>query len=206
MSAAKRIQLLSDSEIADIYNRPDFNSDERELYFSIHDAREIDLLNRYSNIKTRVYFILQLGYFKAKQQFYKFNLEEVRVDVEYVLHYYNYDTKSDLSGQISRDYFAQQKKNIIELFDYKEWTPEYTNQIKSHICELIRYYPKSHGALRQLLNYFDNNKIIIPSYRTMQDMFTAAFVEEENRLSKLISEIPDDKKKICNPSRAITLQ
>lgn len=81
--ATKRIQLLSGYEIADIYNRPDFNNDERELYFSINDKRELDLLNQYSNIKTRVYFILQIGYFKAKQQFYKFNLEDVITDAKY---------------------------------------------------------------------------------------------------------------------------
>jgi len=91
MGATKRIQLLSDSEIADVYNRPDFNDDERELYFSVNEEREIDLLNRYSNIKTCVYFILQLGYFKAKQQFYKFNLKDVITDVEYVMSYSVHD-------------------------------------------------------------------------------------------------------------------
>ena len=189
MGVTKRIQLLSDSEIADIYNRPDFNNDERELYFSINDEREIDLLNRYSNIKTRVYFILQLGYFKAKQQFYKFNLEDVITDVEYVMSYYCFDTKSNLTGQISRDVIIQQKKDVLNLFDYKEWSSEYLDRVKSHICELIRFYPKSHGAVRQLLNYFDNTKITVPSYRTIQDMFTAAYSIEEDRINKLISTI-----------------
>jgi hypothetical protein len=111
MGATKRIQLLSDSEIADIYNRPDFNNDERELYFSINDEREIDLLNRYSNIKTRVYFILQLGYFKAKQQFYKFNLEDVISDVEYVMSYHCFDTKIKLNrSDIARRYYSTEKR------------------------------------------------------------------------------------------------
>ena len=35
--ATKRIQLLSEPEIADIYNRPDFNNDERELYIERRD-------------------------------------------------------------------------------------------------------------------------------------------------------------------------
>ncbi len=195
MAVTKRIQLLSDSEIADIYNRPDFNNDERELYFSIHDEIELALLNQYSNIKTRVYFILQLGYFKAKQQFYKFRLEDVIADIEYVMSYYCFDTKSNLTGQISRDVIIQQKKNILKFFNYKEWSSEYIESVKSHICELIRFYPKSHGAVRQLLNYFENKKIIIPSYRTIQDMFTAAYSIEEDRINKLIDKIPNDQLK-----------
>jgi TnpA family transposase len=193
--ATKRIQLLSEPEIADIYNRPDFNNDERELYFSIIDKQELALLNRYSNVKTRVYFILQLSYFKAKQQFYKFNLEDVITDVEYVISYYCFDTKSNLIGQISRDIIIQQKKDILDFFGYNEWSSEYIDCVKSHICELIRFYPKSHGAVRQLLNYFENKKIIFPSYRTIQDMFTAAYSIEEGRINKLVSTIPDEQLK-----------
>lgn len=193
--ATKRIQLLSDSEISDIYNRPDFNNDERELYFSINDGKELALLNQYPNIKTRVYFILQLGYFKAKQQFYKFNLEDVITDFEYVMFYYCFDTKSNLIGQISRDVITQQKKGILNLFNYKEWSSEYVERVKLHICELIRFYPKSHGAIRQLLNYFDNKKIIVPSYRTIQDLFTAAYSIEEDRINKIIFTIPNDQLK-----------
>jgi hypothetical protein len=83
----------------------------------------------------------------------------------------------------------------LNLFDYKEWSSEYLDRVRSHICALIRFYPKSHGAVRQLLNYFDNTKITIPSYRIIQDMFTAAYSIEEDRINKLIFTIHDDQLK-----------
>src|SRR5258708_3000378 len=114
----KHIHLLSEAEIPDLYNRPDFNCDERELYLTINEERELDILNHYSNTKTRIYFILQLGYFKAKHQFFEFELEEASADVEYVLSHFPPVTDTILSGRISRNYISQQKNDILLLFGY----------------------------------------------------------------------------------------
>ncbi|NJR65276.1 MAG: DUF4158 domain-containing protein, partial [Leptolyngbyaceae cyanobacterium CRU_2_3] len=72
MDELKRIQLLTDAEISDLYDRPDFNKEEREFFFTLNQAEE-KLLTHYRNARTQVYFILQLGYFKAKQQFFDIN-------------------------------------------------------------------------------------------------------------------------------------
>lgn len=190
----KRITLLSEIEITDLYSRPDFNQHEKELYFTLNE-REHLILNQYSSIKTRIYFILQLGYFKAKQQFFKFDLADVETDVAYITSHFFSNTKIIMSGRISRDYISQQKNDILQLFDYQDWSPKYQSQIELHICELIRYYPRGHSALRQLLCYFDKQQIVIPSYRKLQDMFTTAYSIEENRLNQLILLIPDHKQK-----------
>jgi TnpA family transposase len=55
---------------------------------------------------------------------------------------------------------------------------------------LLRYYPKGHSAFRQLLAYFDHQKIIIPSYTTLQDIFSRAFADEEKRLNAVIASMP----------------
>ncbi|CAO5682397.1 MAG: hypothetical protein HEEMFOPI_01654 [Holosporales bacterium] len=65
--------------------------------------------------------------------------------------------------------------------------------IEDHTCELLRYYPKIHDTFRQLLTYFDNQRIIIPTYRHLQDMLTKAISREEKRLTQIISLIPKDK-------------
>lgn len=194
MPNAEHICLLSEAEITDLYARPDFNSNEQRLYFTLNE-HETGLLNRYSNTKTRVYFILQLGYFKAKHQFFKFAFADARTDVEYILANFFKNAEIALSGQISRDYISQQKNDILILFGYKEGTPKYKPQIESHIGELLKFYPKGHSALRQLFGYLDNQQIVLPSYRTLQDMFTAAFSAEEERLNLIILSIPENQQK-----------
>ena len=84
MNNIKRIYLLPDAEIDDLYERPIFNKNEQLLYFEMTQA-ELDVLEQFRNLKTKVYLILQLSYFKAKNQFFTFQFEEVISDVEYVL-------------------------------------------------------------------------------------------------------------------------
>lgn len=60
-----RIQLLSGTEVEELYSRPEFNIHEQRLYFTLTQS-ERDVLTQFSTTKTRIFFILQLGYFKAK--------------------------------------------------------------------------------------------------------------------------------------------
>jgi hypothetical protein len=100
MTTLKRIHLLSEAEIADVYARPDFNAQEQALYFTLDD-RERDCLNHYATPLTRLYFILQLGYFKAKQQFFNVGVEEVPADVEYIFSHLVDAPQATLSGRPS---------------------------------------------------------------------------------------------------------
>ena len=75
MEITKRIQLLTDAEISDLYDRPEFTLNERELFFTL-SLLEQQALDRYHTTRLRVYFILQLGYFRAKQQFFSFHFED----------------------------------------------------------------------------------------------------------------------------------
>ena len=76
MEGTKRIYLLSNTEVEELYARPEFNAHERRLYFTLTQS-ERTALAQFSNTKTRIYFILQLGYFKAKQQFFNFSLDGI---------------------------------------------------------------------------------------------------------------------------------
>lgn len=194
MPNVEHICLLSENEIADLYARPDFNSIEQSLYFSLTD-RERVLFQQYSTIKTKVFFILQLGYFKAKHQFFKFKLEEVGMDVDYILANFFNQKKRISTGQLSPVYYRQQKKDILRFFSYKEILGEQRSRIEAHIVELLRYYPKGHNALRQLFIYLDKQRIVLPSYRKLQDMFTAAFSSEGKRLAQSILSIPHYQQK-----------
>ncbi len=194
MENSKRLQLLSATEVTELYARPIFNAYEKELYFTLSKTEQV-VLDKHTNTKTRVYFILQLGYFKAKQQFFNFSFEDVSDDVQFIFNaYYNEAESGRLSGGISRDYARIQRQAIMTLYGYRNWSSDYVQSIESHIGELLRYHPKGHSAFRQLLTYFDHQKIVIPSYSTLQDMFSDAFSAEEKRLNAIIMAIPTFEK------------
>jgi hypothetical protein len=189
MTNLKRIYLLHEAEIADLYARPDFNQNEQQLYFELTQV-ELDTLAQFGTLKTKVHFILQLAYFKAKNQFFTFTFDDVRADVDYVLAKFFKKAGVVFHGSITRQRTNQQKHIILNLLDYQAWSLEHAIQVEAHIGELLRYYPKSHDAFRQLLVYLDNQKIVIPTYRSLQDMFTQSFANERERLNKLIVLIP----------------
>ena len=105
MYSPNRIKLLSDQEIEDIYAIPEFNNSERTLYFSLTD-KEILSVKKYRTVKAQIYFIRLLGYFKAKQQFYKFNLGQDN-DSQFILRKYFEESVSDITGQL--DFKTYQK-------------------------------------------------------------------------------------------------
>src|SRR6185312_10001287 len=191
MYSHSRIKFLSDSEIEAIYAIPQFNKFEQTLYFELTFQEEL-IVKKYHTVKARIYFIRMLGYFKAKQQFYKFDLCPDN-DTLYILEKYFKGAVPVPSGKIDLKTYQKQKNDVLLLLGFKDWSPEYEPQVQSHLAELLKLYPRGHDTLRQLLIYFDNRQIVLPSYRTLQDMFTQAFSKESDRLNQLILLIPQSK-------------
>ena len=88
MYSHDRINLLSDAEIEAVYALPVFNEVERALYFEFSD-QEIAYAKKYRTVKLQLYFLLSLGYFKAKQRFYATDLiMESAQDAQYIVEKY----------------------------------------------------------------------------------------------------------------------
>ena len=64
----KRLRILGEDELEGIYGRPCFTYEDRCDYFSLSQP-EKDLLEVLRSIKSKAYFILQLGYFRVCNYF-----------------------------------------------------------------------------------------------------------------------------------------
>ena len=157
MAASHRLKLLSDSEIEAIYALPAFTPVEQSLYFTFTD-REIKRAKQYRTVKAQVCFMLSLGYFKAKQQFYLFDLASSQ-DAQYIVSTYFGKNYFHLSGKLDHKTYRKQKNDILTLFSYQNWSPEFEPQIELQLGEFLRYYPKVHNALRQLLGSVANSQL-----------------------------------------------
>src|SRR5262249_25851250 len=102
-----------------------------------------------------------------------------------------------ITGKLSRKYLTLQKNDILKFYDYKLFLGN-EEEVNAHLGDLIRIYPKPHNALRQLLVYFEQQQIIIPGYRKLQDLFTQAYHAKKNRLNVLLLELPKDIKSKLN--------
>src|SRR5215510_155076 len=79
----KRLSILGDEEIDALYGRPRFTPDERQECFAFSPP-ELAALEPFRSHPSRLYAMLQLGYFKARQQFFVFSLPEVAEDIRYL--------------------------------------------------------------------------------------------------------------------------
>ena len=78
-----RLKVLGGYAIETLYGRPRFTHEERVEHFALSPA-EVAALEQLHSIKSKIFFILQLGYFKARHMFFVFDLREVEDDVGYI--------------------------------------------------------------------------------------------------------------------------
>ena len=68
--------MLEGDEVEALYGRPCFTHEEMRSILAL-SPKEKAALDQLHSLKSRVYFILQLGYFKARRMFFIFDVKEV---------------------------------------------------------------------------------------------------------------------------------
>ena len=80
----RRLSILSARETDELYGLPRFAEAERRLYFDL-SAAEHGAVAAVGTVSVAAHLTLQLGYFKAKQQFFDYGQEAVMEDLSHVL-------------------------------------------------------------------------------------------------------------------------
>jgi len=179
MKNDRRIRILPTNEIDDLFARPCFSKEERFVWFDL-TPDELFLLQQKASLANKVDLILQLGYFKAKHQFFNFTLEDVQEDVDYIINTF-------FSGQIlkklslSRTHRYRNQLSILNLMNITLF------DAKTHIPVLLEY---SHSLcrisndpfflFRNLFEYLKTNKITIPGYTNFQEHIVSVAFNREN--------------------------
>ncbi len=181
----KRLKILSNEELEAIYGRPQFTQEERHSYFSLSQP-EKELLEMLRSTKSQVYFILQLGYFKAKNLFFKFDLHEVEEDFRYVLEqYFNNDKITDLKS-IEKHTRLKQQYLILEFFNYRNCNANERQQIFQKARKAAIVCNKPVYIFREIMNYLTDQRIVAPGYRFMRDMVGKTITYEQTRLATIM--------------------
>ena len=117
----ERLTILSEVEKTALYGIPDFDDFQRIEFFAMSEAERSLAMQRKGVLK-QVYCLLQIGYFKAKQAFFQFSLDEVPPDdITFLLQRYFPKKTLTLAPLSTKEYYAQ-RKEIVTLFDYRLWT------------------------------------------------------------------------------------
>jgi uncharacterized protein YdeI (YjbR/CyaY-like superfamily) len=178
-----------------LYGLTQFIPEERTAYFTFDPLEEEQLKNiHYTN--AAVYFILQLGYFKAKKQFFVFGTQAVADDITYILQRYfpNESETTDLT--ISKPTRLAQQAQILQLYDYRMCSPAWKQKLQEKACSLVTIYTKPIYVFKELLNFLEHHRIVLPGYSFVQEEVVGkAMTGERKRLEQaVIDGIPEEQR------------
>jgi TnpA family transposase len=176
----KRLKILESDEIETVYGLPVFDDEDRAFYFALSPP-ERAILSRLHGPKSSIYYILQLGYFKARRQFFVFNLHQVAADAQYVQHIYFPDyVLVDLD--ITKVTRLKQQSLILELLQYRVCGEEERQQMRTKAQQMAQISSRPIYVFRELMAYLTRQRLIAPGYTIMQEMIGDVLQREKERL------------------------
>jgi TnpA family transposase len=184
-SESRRLSILTAQEVDDLYALPRFTEEDRRLYFDLSPA-ERDLVDGIFTLSVAVHLILQLGYFKAKRQFFVYKLESVMDDAEHILERYFPARGIAEIKPPSRSNRLDQQQTVLKLFTYRFCGPEAKKELEEKARRMAMLSAQPVFILREVLQYLSNQRIVVPGYTYLQDMVGRTVSTERLRLTRLL--------------------
>jgi TnpA family transposase len=181
----RRLTILTEAEKTALYDLPVFDDYQRLEFFAMTEAERSMALQRRGIVK-QVYCLLQIGYFKAKQAFFQFALEDVPPeDITFILQRYFPGKPLTSASLLTSEYYVQRNK-IVELFGYRLCSEDDLSLLFDKAQLLARTDVTPTFLLAELMVFLIGQRIVRPGYTTLQDLITNALAAERSRLEQLV--------------------
>lgn len=182
----KRLHILGDDEIENLYALPHFTSDEQNEYFAL-SPREIATIEQLHSIKSRIYCILQLGYFKARHLFFVFSFSAVVADARYIQTRYfpEFELTEFEPTKVTR---LKHQRLILDLCHYRACHEAERQALMSKAQQAAKVCGKPVYIFRELVHYLETQRIVVPGYSFMQDIVGQAIAYEQTRLMTVVEQ------------------
>ena len=183
----KRLIILSDAEKRALYGLPEFDDFQRIEFFAMTDAERTTALQR-KGLEEQIYCLLQIGYFKAKQAFFHFSLDDASPnDIAFLLQRYFPGKELTPSGKpLSKRQYYSQRDDICNLFGYRLYADSDLPALLNKATWLARTDVSATFLLAELMVFLVGQRIVRPGYTTLQDLIANALTAERERLEYLV--------------------
>jgi Domain of unknown function (DUF4158) len=185
----KRLVILGREEMDALYGRPRFTQEEREECFAL-SAEENAALGQLHSLKSRMFFILHLGYFKARRRFFTFDLRDVDGDTAFIRQKYFlfYD---DADPEIAEGTRLKQQRLILGLCKYRNADAGIRRTLETRARQAAAVCGKPIYIFRELMDYLAEHRIVAPGYSVMQTIIGGALAHEQRRLAAIVKDHVD---------------
>ena len=182
---SKQLTILSEAEKLALYGLPKFDDFQRTEFLAMTKAERGVALQR-KGIAAQVYCLLQIGYFKAKQSFFRFSLDDVPPeDIDFLLLRYFPEQTASIQPLGAKENYAQ-RREIVALFGFRLWSDNDLPTLLAKATLLTRTDVTSTFILSELLVFLIAQRIVRPGYTTLQIIIRDALTAERERLAQLL--------------------
>ncbi len=145
---SQRLQILSQDEMTELYAVPQFNATERSHFFLLpekvlHSLKIMKTNGR--STSTKLWFILQHGYFKAMHQFFNIHFSDVKDDVIFIMRHYLFNDHAPHQPP-SRRIQGILKGRILQLAGYSD-NMKNAGQL---VTEKVTHFAKVTHSVREI--------------------------------------------------------
>jgi TnpA family transposase len=180
------LQILGAEELDALYGLPRFTPEERQEYLAL-SSTDLAALAPLHSLKSRLYAILQLGYFRARHQFFVFRLHDVEEDARYLQAlYFPTLPASFLEWTIAKTTRLKQQRLILALCQYRICDAKTRRQLQRKAQQAARVSSKPVYVLRTLLRTLEEQRIVVPGYSLLQETIGQALTAEQARVLALL--------------------
>jgi TnpA family transposase len=192
---SERLTILSDAEQEALYGLPDFDDAQRLEYLALSEV-QLALASSRPGLHAQIYCVLQIGYFKAKHTFFRFDWNEVEDDCAFVLSRYFHGETFERKLITQYEHYTQRER-VAGLFGYRLWKADFLPQLGKQATQTVRRDVTPGFVAAELIVWLGEHKIIRPGYTTLQELISKTLSTERQRLSGLLAEALEDETKVA---------
>lgn len=182
----KRIKILTNNEINELYQIPSFNSGEREEYFSLDkDLRR--RVNAISKIESRIYMILLIGYFRYKPVAPDISEQNAKKDIKHIVQQYYPKVNHEVYLNISKRTKSRLINSMLSTLGFRQLTPALKDSLIIRLKDVATICMGPKYVFDELLAFLGQNRVALPGYSTIQDLISEALNYERVRVSNILS-------------------
>ena len=194
---ATLIKILSKQSWESFDNPPDLSSKDRKRVFSIHKW-VLETIKTFPNPTNKVGFVLQLGYFRAVNKFYR-KSKFKQNDIEYVSRSLNLKKESVNVSDYKYTTSERHQEVILEEMEFRKFTPSMKELLVKEAALLTLRQQKPRLIFMSLVDFLQTEKIQVPSYNMLAEIITDSLKNYERDLVRTVNEaLTEDEKAVID--------
>ncbi len=146
------------------------------------------IINKSRLIEARIYFILLLGYFRARPIIFSFSFSDVEADYDYIKHKYFNDkeTKKVNLSPATKTILINKLLKHTGFSIYKSKIDK--GPLLKRLNDVVKINLEPRYVFDECLAYFGQNRIALAGYTTLQDTISTVLSNERSRIEVVLSE------------------